>query len=381
MATILDIPSVGGRLGSAFGTGLQRLAESKLSELSARSLRNDAASGLEALGIPREKARSIASLDPSLQREYVKQVFAQPAQKEFARGLQSLLGGNQEQLGQEQAVEQPNQELGLGSSISGSKLVAPTISARLNEKQASTLGKLALQKQAVETKEAGKLKLEEQKANNRRKTESREFLRGLHDKAQVAKFSDARLNKMEELINRGNLPTSAMYSLLKNLEEHVNPVHAAGAGAVAGGLLSSPVGGVAAPAGAAIGGAIGGLINPVATLLRAGQRSWNVDQEEFEKLSADFIKDAKGIFGSRLTDADLRAFLQTVPTLSQTDAGKKQIIKNMKAFNEAAKIKLKTAKDIINENNGIVPPDLQLLVEEESSEKLDKWAEKFATGQ
>src|SRR5277367_6726451 len=96
--TILDIPSVGGRLGTSFGTGLQRLAESKLSELASRSVKNDTASRLESLGIPRERARGIANLDPSIQKEYVRQFFQGPAQEEFARGLQSILGGGEEQL-------------------------------------------------------------------------------------------------------------------------------------------------------------------------------------------------------------------------------------------------------------------------------------------
>ncbi len=203
---------------------------------------------------------------------------------------------------------------------------------------------------------------------------------------KAAKESDARLDRMIKLVNEGSLPFSAYYSGLKNLEEHVAPTTAAGAGGAIGTVLGglagagATVGIGAAPAaviGGAIGTAIGGLISPVVGVLRSIQRLTSPDTEEFEKLSAQFISGAKAIFGSRITDQDLKAFMSQIPTLSNTDAGKKKIIRSMKIANEAEHVRAKAMKEIIKENDGRRPANLPILVEERAQPELDMLAEKF----
>ena len=103
----------------------------------------------------------------------------------------------------------------------------------------------------------------------------------------------------------------------------------------------------------------------------------SADAQQFEKLSNDFIKNAKQYFGSRLTDADLKAFMKTVPTLSQSDAGKRRIIDNLKIFNDASLIKKDALKFILKENGGKIPVNLDILIDEITSPKLDVLAEKF----
>lgn len=365
MVQIINRPSGLGELGSALGTGLHGLAQHKIDQLLQQKQQSRQSKGLsQLLGIPEHEASFISSLDPKIQQTVISQKLQEPSQQSFARGIEALLGGSeQSQDINSQQVDTNGQPME-GQEAQQRKSVLSQ-GAKLTEKQASTLGKLALQQQSLERKE-------ELKEQQTLRQESRAYLDELQNKSELAKFSNTRLNKMENLVNKGSLPISAFYKTLKNLEEHVNPAYAAGAGATAGGIVGGPVG-------AAIGGALGGIISPIATILRSVQRGvTSTDTEEFEKLSADFIKDAKGIFGSRLTDADLRAFLETIPTLSHTDAGKIKIIKNLKAFNEVAEVKYKAAKRIIKENKGIIPPNLKSLVEESTSEDLRKWSEEFS---
>src|SRR4029077_7950413 len=135
------------------------------------------------------------------------------------------------------------------------------------------------------------------------------------------------------------------------------------------------------PVGAAVGAGIGGLINPIGQLLSFAQRRTSPNTEEFEKLSSDFIRDAKNIFGSRVTDQDLKAFFKTIPTLANTDQGKTAIIRNMKLFNKAIETKYEVLKDILQENKSKRPTNLKILVEERAKPKLNKLAKQFTSGE
>ncbi len=189
---------------------------------------------------------------------------------------------------------------------------------------------------------------------------------------EAAKHSDKRIRRMEELVKEGGLPIAALYKGLSDLEK-IKPEYGAGAGAIIGGVLGK------AP-GAAIGATIGAVTQPVASLLKYVQRKTSPNTEEYEKLEADFIKGIKNIFGSRITNLDLESFLKTIPSLSVSDAGKLKIIENIKNFNEAAHIRYKSMEDIIKENGGDRPKNLDLLVNERSKPLLDEAADKFISG-
>ncbi len=200
----------------------------------------------------------------------------------------------------------------------------------------------------------------------------------------AADASLKRLSKIENLVDKkGGLPISTFYKLFNKLEEQ-SATSGAATGAALGGLIGlagGPISPGTIPAasltGAAIGGSVGALLSPVATLLKSGQTFISPNTEEFEKLSNDFVREAKSIFGSRITDQDLQTFMSLVPTLSQTDNGKRAIIKNMRNFLKANQVKAKNMKRVIHANGGHRPYDLPLMVEELSKPELDKLAKQF----
>jgi hypothetical protein len=424
----LDIENPLASLGSSFGQalggslagGLDALAEHKIRQLT----HTKKVQGLAALGLPAE----YANLDPKILEQVVHQKLQEPSQRAFAQGLQSILGNGQvsqntqpeimrQQVPDLQGFSQSQQHPLVGSIFGGGKIPTnalppqfqpklppqvrqrtspvvtqgtPQIPAGLNPQQALQLAQLGLQKQALTKKEEKQLELQtrkdiaqerlrESKAKSEAHKETKKYYDSVLDNAEAAKKADIRLGKMERLIEKGGLPVAAFYNLWKNLEESVSPSHGAAAGAVAGGVLGSVIPGIGNVLGAAAGGAIGGLISPVATLMRGLQKKISPNTEEFEKLSADFVRDAKTIYGSRLTDADLRNFMTMIPSLSNTKAGKLAIIKNMKALNKGAEIKARHLKEILKEHKGIRPADLQILVEERSKPELDKMAQEFVT--
>ena len=50
-------------------------------------------------------------------------------------------------------------------------------------------------------------------------------------------------------------------------------------------------------------------------------------------------------------------------------------------FNEAKHLKAKTSREIVKENNGVVPVDLEIKTQERMEPLLDKWSEDFKNQQ
>lgn len=90
--------------------------------------------------------------------------------------------------------------------------------------------------------------------------------------------------------------------------------------------------------------------------------------EEYNKIAANFVRNAKSMFGSRLTDADLNQFLKTVPSLSNSPEGRKRINSNLKKIARLDIEYADTYRDIVKSNKGTIPFDL----EEQLDDKMDK---------
>jgi hypothetical protein len=69
--------------------------------------------------------------------------------------------------------------------------------------------------------------------------------------------------------------------------------------------------------------------------------------------------------------------LKTIPTLSQSDACKKAVIDNLKLLNEATITQDKIAKEIVKQNDGHIPPNLEVMVDEKLDPYLDELHQRF----
>lgn len=427
---LLNMPNRAASLGQSFGQalggglsgGLQELAEHKIQKMQ----HNKRIEGLAALGLP----SSYANLDPRILEQVVHQRLQEPSQMAFAQGLQSILGGNVPQqpqdYSQQTMVHQhqmpiPSQSQApmtrgeqLGQSIFGNQMrmnqvptsgqpainqrqlppqvqqssdISPELASRLNPQQALQLAQLGLQKQAVAQKErSAQGKFEREQIAKQQAASSKETLpyyNKILEEDKAAKKIDVDTERMIKLINKGRLPNPVFYKLAKDIDETVGPVSAALSGAAVGakagtffgrfGGLPGIIGGAAA--GGLIGGTAGVGIKALASAARWAQQT--PDLQEFEKLSANFISGAKAIFGSRVTDQDLKAFMLTVPQLSNTDDGKRAIIRNIQLMNKASHVRANAMKKIIRANDGHRPANLSILVEEVAEPELDKIASEF----
>ncbi len=288
-------------------------------------------------------------------------------------------------VAEQQAQSEQSRAVGTSEPLTKKEIARPITAAE----------RLDLRERLKEQKEQAK---EDKKDQREFDKETKSYYEEVEKQGTAAYDNNKRLGRLLEIARdtKNPLPDPTYYKFLKETSEEGLGANAAMAGIALGTLIGGGSGTLLGPAGTAAGiqagqvaggaaGALGGyLFNPLAKYLSTAWlnsiKKGNPNIEEFEKLSNDFIRNAKEIFGARITDKDLALFMQTIPTLMQTDAGKKRIIANMKSFNEASQVRLNAMRQIIKENGGRRPQNLRTLVDEYSRPQLDKLTDAFIKG-
>lgn len=386
---------LGAGLGNILSAGLQGLAESKLQQLQRQQEYKSNLSGLQALGVT--NAEQLAHLDQSSLQQLIKSKLEEPSREAYAQSLQAILGGEQPQQAaqthmapleqQPQALVEQNEpqkqqqqiqpqaqenELSLESitpeqkqqldeylrspfakqtmspeeilkvknfiqapTVPQAQLQAqqpkapqvPAVKPGLNERQATELAKLGLEKQKMTAAEKRQEKQLEHDLKKEALRETKEIRKDLFAKKKSAQDTIEAIDRFEELEKEG-LPTAGWVEFLKNSG------------------LDIP----------AIVGAPG---------------------EEYNKVAANFVRNAKSVFGSRLTDADLNQFLKTVPSLANSPEGRKRINANLKRVANLDKAAVDSYAKILKENKGIPPLDLDLQLDEALDKKREAIYKQF----
>lgn len=186
-----------------------------------------------------------------------------------------------------------------------------------------------------EKREKEKLELKKQQMASQEKLaafkETKPERKEILNEAKSAKDTLARLDRMDELSKKGKLDSPIYLELLKKSGFDVP-------------ALTSP------------------------------------DSQEFRKLEVDFLRDAKNIFGARVTNYEASQFLKAIPSLSQSKEGRERVIRNLKLINEGKLVRADALKEILKENKGTPPLDLAEQVEERVSPKIDKLLSEFRRG-
>lgn len=376
--------SFGEQLGTALGTGLadslQLLAQQRIKDLE----RRQTATGLEELlGLKPEQSQAYATLDPLIQREFVKQKLLEPrlaqqgallAQQglpaeisllpQSAQGalikrllpqaeeaqLESLLSQpdklktiDQRQTESPISVAPESQEPIKAEQITSKRLsYPPAPQAKAQEellkyydilkREDLTPAQRSRIKKEIDVKE-DKFAQQQEKVDK----STQKIYDKINDDAEAAEDGNQRLEKMLELINTGKLVGPITGAVLDTLE---HGIPALGVGLNLYGLTSTQT-------------------------------------QEFKKLQADFLRDVKKIFGSRVTNEEVKRYTNRIPSLTQTDEGKRMVVRDLKLFNDANLARKKAMQDIIDENNGYRPPNLEDLIEKRSKSELDRIAKEF----
>jgi hypothetical protein len=314
----------------------------------------------EAFGATPAQAKALAQAPESQQNVWLRENMKQSQLNTKSSALANILGGKRTTpIEQPTVTEQPPTESVVPSNvdaqfkkeiIQNADLLTPDeidkviTSGMFNINEISQIQNIITQKEKLASM-TRKEKLEERKQAHIEQREidkdTKPFYEKVINESKGAQKTDARLNRMEELVQKGNLRHPFWNSLFDTVAS--------------------------------------GIFGPHGPKMDIHFLQ-NADTQEFRKLSREFIKNAKDIFGSRVTEGEIKLLLESVPSLSQTDEGKMRIINNLRIFNEASKAEKEAMEEIINENNGRRPKDLELLVSKRVSPKLDYFADQLKSG-
>ena len=103
--------------------------------------------------------------------------------------------------------------------------------------------------------------------------------------------------------------------------------------------------------------------------------------EEVTKLIADSIKDAKSVFGGRISDADLAAWFKRLPGLLQTSEGRIRAIGDLNTMAELKELKAQATHDIVKQYKGKIPLDIERRVDHKIKKERNKLIDMFEKGE
>lgn len=107
---------------------------------------------------------------------------------------------------------------------------------------------------------------------------------------------------------------------------------------------------------------------------------FSADAETAEKLSIDLTKNIQQFYGSRILQSEFQAFLRSIPTLKNSNEGRKRIIENMKRFNDLKRLEYNTARAMeldYEEKNKPLPPSFRRNIFDKMKPDADKLANEF----
>lgn len=352
-------PTTGEKFANSLATGLSALAEGKLQQLAERNKQTKTAkayetSGLE--GITPEIAQSLSRMEPEDRKLILKQLGETNFRNKFSNAMgikaptvaaptqknaeENLIGPQTQQTTEARnIVEQKNEQAVAQKSP---ETEAPTLESLTPQVKKLIEGGYPIpknQKEATDLfKEAHKANIEEKKLAFKEKQftagekseaykQTQETRKALSQGAKTAKDTIKDLNRFKELEDEG-VDTAGYYEMLKRS-------------------------GFDIPA----------LMNPAS--------------EEFLKIQQGFLRGAKDVFGSRISNFEAEQFLKGIPSLSQSPEGRKRVIAGFEYLERAKLARFETAREIIAKNDGIPPLDLDEQIEESIDPKLDKLADKF----
>jgi len=182
-------------------------------------------------------------------------------------------------------------------------------------------------------RESKKMQREEQRATTKTISESykesKDYRADTTSKNRAAKTDLARLDRMEALDETGKLDSGAWVSFLDSL---------------------------------------------------GFKAALSPESQEFEKLVSDFTANIKDRFGARISDLDLKVFLQSIPTLQNSKEGRQRIYKTLRDLRQIEIDEYNVMRDIVKDkqNKGQpLPFDLQEEVADRMESSYDKFSKEF----
>jgi len=366
---ILNTPSFGatfGReLGAGIGSGLEALINQKQQQMQHREQRRQKVSGLQVL-FGAEKAEQLANLPDPLLSEIIKGNIQLGLQGEKMQQSQQQL--QQTQMQEEVIQNEISQEEALIESAATGEggpadIVTPDITQDASPKRiAQELKNIpgqslkSLEKsQSSEAKLKRKINAREKRLQNPKlslKMRDRHKIEQRKDQEQLEKILEKRLSATKEVrskLGKGRRERAEFRSVLERQLE-LNE----------GGNLNTP-------------GYLGFLQNAGLDISALKTN----DTQEFIKNNGVFFKKLKDLFGARITDKDIELFMKTIATTSQSPEARRRVLKSFIKMVDVEDAWAKAMDEVIEENEGIPPTNLESLAEKKVRPLLNKISKEF----
>ena len=312
------------------GEGLRGLANHKIQEMQEKKENAQRAAFWKSAGLPDDVAYAFGSAPVELQKALLDRLEGvsfggQQPQKKVVQSQQPIQSEPTEffdipQVGQQaepSTMQQP---------------IAEQLQPNINDANVGSLGGIKLGVNPVERRHQENLAAEklknEQKSEAEKFKQSKDFRHDILQKSKAARQTLRDLDRLEELNDSKKLDTPGYVEFLKRS-------------------------GLDIPA----------LMNP--------------ESEEFQKIQQGFLSKAKDIFGGRISNYEIEQFLKGIPSLNQSPEGRKRVISAFKQIARADVEYANTVKEIMAENKGVPPYDIEEQVDDKIGKKLDKIAEQF----
>lgn len=330
------IGAAGSTLAQGLGQGLVEGFGSKIKSVLEASALKKAIGGLDKNASPLDQYLQISQmpLDANVKNELLKNYLPMIAeqrnaqlQQEQQSTLGNILGNLSGTTQQRQPYTEVNQQTNrLPENVS----IDPDQFARLPlASQKALVDQINKNKKfnASQSQHEAKLGFQEKQLAL---GETKSFREKLLNSQESAIVDQMHLDRLEELVNSGKLSTPLMVATL--------------------GKLGIPLGAVTSG-----------------------------ETQEFEKLSNDMLKNITQYFGNRILKTEVDTFLKTIPTLMQSDEGKRRIIHNLRLLKIPEKLQYDAYKEVVNENRGI-PLDLREQVIEKMAPAVEQLSQEFKGG-
>ncbi|CDK30202.1 hypothetical protein [Candidatus Babela massiliensis] len=316
-------------LGGLDASTLNQLLKQQHQEQAGQRQMQNTASGLQALGISPQDASQLQGLPESLQSVVLKNYLGSAGNTGLDQVLSAIRGEPVAQQGTPLSEASGNAPLENIPQVQPMKSLQEVLkNPRITPDQRLKIEKMIQQREQFEKKESTRERAEaireRREAFKDTKAERKEIL----DRVKAAREQLHDLGRMEELDKSGKLNSPGYLEFLSNIGMDISN-------------LKSP------------------------------------ESQEFQKIAANFLRDAKTYFGGRVSNYEIEQFLQTIPNLSQSPQGRARVIANLKRLSNIALSYNEALKDVMNSNKGIPPLDLIEQVDARMEKKLDKISEKF----
>lgn len=380
------LSNLGQSLGQGIGGGLSQLLASHVANKARKYEEGNLAKKLEPLlGVNAEQAQAIASLgshNPKAQQAVITNLLnmrsRQEANKNFGQNIKPVFGqpsspldllsksqAAQEPVEQSMPQQQPSLQTALQSltgqnpsfteqqmlqslvpqQVQNQQKKQQPVSPVLNDNSRANMNRQQLEDDLIDEKirngeftEQQVLKIEENRQKRRANDfKERKYAQERADKvidpivkeADYARADNLRFKKMLDLDNDDKiLPGTYLKALAKfGIDD------------------------------------VGALLNP--------------ETEEAIKIQNDFTRHVKERFGGKITNDQIKIFLRSLPNALQSKEGRARVIHSLMTLNKIPELKLEEIENIIQENNGELPLDLNLQLSKRMRPIIDGLSDEF----